>query len=63
MYKKMYINHSVTNEPVEHIFKINANGSQTGFPNVESNDGPERKTYLAWVAEGNVAEEWNPNGN
>ena len=19
--------------------------------------------YLAWVAEGNVAEEWNPNGN
>jgi antitoxin component of RelBE/YafQ-DinJ toxin-antitoxin module len=21
------------------------------------------QTYLAWVAEGNVAEEWNPNGN
>ena len=19
--------------------------------------------YLAWVAEGNIAEEWNPNGN
>ncbi len=21
------------------------------------------KEYLEWVAEGNVAEEWNPNGN
>ncbi len=21
------------------------------------------KQYLEWVAEGNVAEEWNPNGN
>ena len=21
------------------------------------------QTYLAWVAEGNIAEEWNPNGN
>lgn len=21
------------------------------------------RTYLAWVAEGNTAEEWNPNGN
>jgi len=23
----------------------------------------EYQAYLAWVAEGNVAEEWNPNGN
>ena len=21
------------------------------------------RAYLAWVAEGNTAEEWNPNGN
>jgi hypothetical protein len=21
------------------------------------------QAYLAWVAEGNIAEEWNPNGN
>ena len=21
------------------------------------------RDYLAWVAEGNIAEEWNPNGN
>ena len=26
-------------------------------------DGQEDAEYLAWVAEGNVAEEWNPNGN
>jgi hypothetical protein len=26
-------------------------------------NNPDYKEYLAWVAEGNVAEEWNPNGN
>ena len=27
-------------------------------------ENPElAETYLAWVAEGNTAEEWNPNGN
>ncbi len=24
---------------------------------------PQYQDYLKWVAEGNVAEEWNPNGN
>jgi hypothetical protein len=31
------------------------------IPMDESNT--DYKAYLAWVAEGNVAEEWNPNGN
>ena len=56
MYKKINLNDSITNEPIEHIFKINADGSQTGFANVASNNGPEIKTYLEWVAQGNEAE-------
>ena len=31
------------------------------FPMTE--DNPDYRAYLAWVAEGNIAEEWNPNGN
>ena len=31
------------------------------IPIDESN--AEYQKYLAWVAEGNIAEEWNPNGN
>jgi hypothetical protein len=26
-------------------------------------EGIEMSEYLAWVAEGNTAEEWSPNGN
>jgi hypothetical protein len=28
------------------------------FADIETNDSPERKAYLAWVAEGNTATEW-----
>ena len=53
MYKK------ITIEDVEHILLITKIGSMISFPNIESNDGPERQAYLAWVAEGNEAEEWS----
>ena len=48
-----------TGEPVEHILTILSNGVQS-FPNVETNAGPERAAYLAWLAEGNTPEPWPP---
>ena len=45
-----------------HILRRLPDGGIQSFPDVETNDGPERKAYLAWVAEGNTAEEWQPDG-
>ena len=45
-----------------HILRRLPDGGIQSFPDVETNDGPERKEYLAWVAEGNTAEEWQPDG-
>jgi hypothetical protein len=41
---------------VEHIYMDAPNGGTTTFPNIESNDGPERKAYLKWLEEGNTPE-------
>jgi hypothetical protein len=41
---------------VENIYMDMPNGGTTTFQNIESNDGSERKAYLAWVAEGNQPE-------
>jgi hypothetical protein len=41
-------------DEIENIFISNQDGSVTTFQNIESNDGNERKAYLAWVAEGGV---------
>lgn len=47
---------------IRHILRRLPDGGIQSFPDVETNDGPERKAYLAWVAEGNTAEEWQPDG-
>lgn len=58
MYKK-FKTIDVTKTEIENIVKTNLDGSQVWFPNVDSNNGPERQEYLKWVAEGNTAEEIN----
>ena len=58
MYKKLLEN-SVDGSITEHIILDKGNNEFVSFPNVESNNGPERQAYLAWVAEGNEAEEWS----
>ena len=44
-----------------HIVQQLEDGSGLSFPLTD--DNPNTAAYLAWVAEGNIAEEWNPNGN
>jgi hypothetical protein len=56
MYRSQIITSVFTNEPVEHIFRDLANGGVQSFPNVESNDGPERRAYLEWLEAGNEPE-------
>ena len=43
-----------------HIFRRLPDGGTQSFPDIETNTGPERQAYLAWVAEGNTATEWQP---
>jgi len=43
-----------------HILRRLPDGGVQSFPDVETNTGSERQAYLAWVAEGNTAEEWSP---
>jgi len=57
-----YIDIISFNKTTRHIFRRLNDGGIQSFPDVETNNGPERKAYLAWVAEGNTAEEWQPDG-
>jgi hypothetical protein len=61
MYKKI-LQTNLDGSITEHIILDKGNNEFVSFPNVESNDGPERQAYLEWVAEGNEAEEWTPEG-
>jgi hypothetical protein len=40
------------------IMRFNDDGSIDSIPMTEEN--ADYRTYLAWVAEGNTAEEWSP---
>ena len=44
-----------------HIMQPLEDGGVRSFPLTD--DNPNTAAYLAWVAEGNEATEWNPNGN
>jgi hypothetical protein len=48
----------MTKEPVRCIMTNVTENSYTSFPMVDNN--PNTAAYLAWVAEGNTAKEWNP---
>jgi hypothetical protein len=60
MYRLMMATNPFTGEPVEQILRELSNGDVQSFPNTESNTGPERAAYLAWVAEGNTPEVIEP---
>jgi hypothetical protein len=55
-----YIEIGSKEQTTRHILKRLPDGGVQSFPDVESNTGPERQAYLAWVAEGNTAQEWSP---
>lgn len=56
MYRLLTITNPLTNESTEHILRDLSDGGVQSFPNVESNDGPERAAYLEWLAAGNEPE-------
>jgi hypothetical protein len=48
----------MTDEVQRHIMQRLDDGGVRSFPLTD--DNPNTEAYLAWVAEGNTAEEWNP---
>lgn len=53
MYEIRIFTNQMTSETIEVVSrKLDAEVTET-FSNIESNDGPERRAYLAWLAEGN----------
>lgn len=59
MYRSMTII-DYRGQSVEHIFRDLPNGGVQSFPDVDSNEGPERAAYLQWLAEGNTSERVDP---
>ena len=55
------ITNPMTDDTQRHIMQPLDDGGVRSFPLTD--DNPNTEAYLSWVAEGNIAEEWNPNGN
>jgi len=59
----MYYYMDTTNmdgQTVRNIFCYLPDGGVQSLPDIDSNTGPERAVYLAWVAEGNSPLPWPP---
>ena len=54
MYKYINSYNPIVDKTTKQIIKQNDDGSVTVFPDIETNDGPERKAYLKWLDEGNI---------
>lgn len=55
------MNYYINEEGIRCVIRVNDDGTITGIPFAEGNT--DYATYLAWVAEGNEAEEWKPESN
>ncbi len=53
-----YIDIETMSGTKRHIFQPLSDGGVRSFPLTD--DNPNKASYDAWVAEGNVAEEWSP---
>jgi hypothetical protein len=58
MFYYLDLTNPMTDEVQRHIMQRLDGGGVRSFPLTD--DNPNTATYLAWVAEGNEATEWNP---
>jgi hypothetical protein len=56
-----YLDIDGLNGTQRHILQPLADGGVMSFPLTD--DNPNKPSYDAWVADGNVAEEWSPNAS
>ena len=59
MFYYLDITNPITNETQRHIIQPLGDGGVRSFPFTD--DNPNTAGYLAWVADGNTAEEWTGN--